>query len=208
MYTIYYLNKRLKKEMLMNHKIMKNVIITAVVISSSTLYSKSLMPRIDQLRSKIDSISKDGQTVNLQALLANARIEQDKNGGIRKIISFDQNQSNDFSSLEKEVSSLYWSRQTDFIALKNASKADRINFLHNKLIQKYPNNNHTLITFASDLATEETKITDLTTRILKAIGDEKDTTTKKSLNQLLQTVNQLKQQLSTLFNIVNETLMS
>lgn len=195
---------------------MKNITLTGIIITgitatSSTLYCKSFMPRIEQLRNKIEAVSQNVQSVNFKKLLETATVEQDDQGKIRKIISLDQ-QTTSIATLENELTSLYWSNQTDFIAQiqtkKTAPKTERLELLHNVIAKKYPNNKRALVTMAGDLAQEEIKLDELTTRIFKTIGNEADAATKKALNTLLQTTTRLKQQLLVISNFVNEALTS
>jgi hypothetical protein len=195
---------------------MRKQIITllAVVVGiflPSITYARAFMPRLDQLRNKVETIAKNTPEISIEELLKSARIERDAQGVVHRIIDFGQDQTN-IGLLEKEINELYWSNRTELVAqmeaLKAASKTERHALLFKELTQKYPNNNRAVVTLAGDLANEETKLNDLTTRILKAMGDEKKSPTATKLNTLFQAVIKLKQNLQIITTFVNDALMS
>jgi DNA-binding MarR family transcriptional regulator len=184
---------------------------TTLVTSTQNISARSFFPQIDQLRSKIDSVSKNTPQTNIKELLESARIEYDKNGVMHKIISLDQNQNPDVQSLEQESKQLYWSNRPDLVDLINAKqsapKEERVALLQKELDLKYPKNPHAFITFAGDLVSEDTKLQDLSNRIFKKLSSEKDSQTAQKLNALLNKTTKLKNNLQTLTNTVNKIIM-
>ncbi len=187
-------------------------ILAAITIMPSVILARSFMPRIENLRNKIETISQNTPQSNIKELLESAKIERDANGTMHKIISFESSQTTDTGLLlEKEIKDIYWSNRSDLVEIiqtkKMASKAEQRALLLKELSQKYPNNNRAVIVFAGELSNEEIKLTDLTTRIFKATGDGKKTSAPIKLNELLFTVSKLKQNLQIITNFVNEILM-
>ncbi len=194
----------------MKKQVLLSVMLATMVLLPAVICARGFMPRIDQLKNKVESVAQNTSKQNIKDLLENAKIERDANGTIHKILSLGQPKE-DSVVLEKDIKALYWSNNSNFAAqiqTKNlTSKTENRDLLIKELAQKYPGNNRAIFTLANDLANEETKMADLTTRIMKTIGDTKNTDSKTIANKLLASIANLKQNLQIITTFVNEILM-
>ncbi len=187
--------------------------ITLIMISAITTSAspRGFLPKIEQLRNKVETVIHNTPQTNIKKLLDEARVEKDAQGIIHKIIELAPTQTTDVQSCEQELKQIYWGNNGNLVKLlnekKSAPKKERLEILHKELMQKYPNNPQALFTFAGDLVNEDTALQDIIQRIFKKISDEKNTTARAKLNELLNTATKLKANIKELTNAANAIIM-
>jgi len=180
----------------MKNRVVTSLILAAFTISMQSMSPRGLFPQLAQVQTKFEKAIKKSPQKNIKEFLESA---------------FDQNQSSDTQSLEQELKQLYWSNRIDLVQLMNAkqsaSKEERVALLQKELAFKYPNESNAFTVFASSLASEETKLQSVVSRISKKMSIEKSSSTMPKLNELLNTTTKLKTNLQILTNIVNKIIM-
>lgn len=178
-----------------------------VLVSNLTpLHCKSFLPKIEQVKNKIEQAESSLSPVNLKDLFDKAIVSKNPDGTIKRILSREQLPQDDIEVLMKKINDLYWCKQEQFLQdLKNAAPDNKTAYtiVYKKLSEHYTTNSRLMITFAADLVNEEKQLDEIINSILKKLSSDtqnqsqlKDrfnmaTTYKKSLQDLITQINKL-----------------
>jgi len=180
-----------------------------LVCNFTLLQGKCLLPKIEQVKNKLEQVENSRSTVNLKDLLDKAVVSKNSDGTVKRIISREQIPQDDIEMLRGKINNLYWCKQEQFTKdLKNAAQDNKIafNIMYKKLSEHYPTNSRLMVTFAADLISEEKQLDEIINGILKKISS--DTQNQSQLKENFNTATMFKKSLQDLITQINTLLLA
>lgn len=187
----------------------KTCLIMVLCCLTTSLFARSNVPSLVQVRKKIDTAVQSGSSVPLKDLLGKNKGDQKGPIAIKGIITADKNcLKTPAEKAQEDMDALYWAGQKSFsdelVTLVAQSNNKAVTRLRDKIMERHGGAKVPLIAFVQALAHEELQLTTIRNTLFTLMNDSSpraDGTVKalfdrhvlleRTLQQLLQNVNKI-----------------